>query len=92
MDRWAELKAEIAELRRRKDRESREARAELRRELNELRDQLRAGLRSWRAALREPELHKTLKTGGFMTRDSRVVERKKYGKRKARRSFQFSKR
>ncbi len=43
-------------------------------------------------SLREPELHKTLKSGGFMTRDSRVVERKKYGKRKARRSFQFSKR
>jgi small subunit ribosomal protein S9 len=36
--------------------------------------------------------HKTLRTGGFLTRDSRVVERKKYGKRKARRSFQFSKR
>lgn len=42
--------------------------------------------------LREPELRKTLKSGGFLTRDSRVVERKKYGKRKARRSFQFSKR
>ena len=40
----------------------------------------------------EPDLHKTLKTGGFLTRDARVVERKKYGRRKARRSFQFSKR
>ena len=43
-------------------------------------------------SLYEPELRKTLKAGGFLTRDSRVVERKKYGKRKARRSFQFSKR
>lgn len=40
----------------------------------------------------EPELRSVLKRGGFLTRDSRVVERKKYGKRKARRSFQFSKR
>jgi small subunit ribosomal protein S9 len=40
----------------------------------------------------EPDLRPTLKTQGFLTRDSRVVERKKYGKRKARRSFQFSKR
>ena len=40
----------------------------------------------------EPSLRKTLKTKGFLTRDSRVVERKKYGKAKARRSFQFSKR
>lgn len=40
----------------------------------------------------EPELRSTLKRGGFLTRDSRVVERKKYGKAKARRSFQFSKR
>jgi small subunit ribosomal protein S9 len=40
----------------------------------------------------EPELRKVLKTGGFLTRDARVVERKKYGRRKARRSFQFSKR
>jgi small subunit ribosomal protein S9 len=40
----------------------------------------------------EPALRPVLKTGGFLTRDSRVVERKKYGKRKARRSFQFSKR
>jgi small subunit ribosomal protein S9 len=40
----------------------------------------------------EPELRPILKTGGFLTRDSRTVERKKYGKRKARRSFQFSKR
>lgn len=40
----------------------------------------------------EPDLRSVLKSGGFLTRDSRVVERKKYGKRKARRSFQFSKR
>jgi small subunit ribosomal protein S9 len=40
----------------------------------------------------EPELRGALKKGGFMTRDSRVVERKKYGRKKARRSFQFSKR
>jgi small subunit ribosomal protein S9 len=40
----------------------------------------------------EPELRTTLKRGGFLTRDSRVVERKKYGRAKARRSFQFSKR
>jgi small subunit ribosomal protein S9 len=40
----------------------------------------------------EPELRSPLKKGGFLTRDSRVVERKKYGKAKARRSFQFSKR
>ena len=40
----------------------------------------------------EPSLRAALKTAGFLTRDSRVVERKKYGKRKARRSFQFSKR
>jgi small subunit ribosomal protein S9 len=40
----------------------------------------------------EPDLRKPLKTGGFLTRDARVVERKKYGRRKARRSFQFSKR
>lgn len=40
----------------------------------------------------EPELRPTLKKGSFLTRDSRIVERKKYGKRKARRSFQFSKR
>jgi small subunit ribosomal protein S9 len=40
----------------------------------------------------EPELRAPLKREGFLTRDSRVVERKKYGKRKARRSFQFSKR
>ena len=40
----------------------------------------------------EPGLRPVLKQGGFLTRDSRVVERKKYGKRKARRSFQFSKR
>ena len=40
----------------------------------------------------EPGLRPVLKAGGFLTRDSRVVERKKYGKAKARRSFQFSKR
>lgn len=40
----------------------------------------------------EPELRPPLKRGGFLTRDSRVVERKKYGRKKARRSFQFSKR
>ncbi|WP_417481711.1 30S ribosomal protein S9 [Maricaulis sp.] len=40
----------------------------------------------------EPGLRGVLKAGGFMTRDSRVVERKKYGRAKARRSFQFSKR
>jgi small subunit ribosomal protein S9 len=40
----------------------------------------------------EPGLRTVLKKGGFLTRDSRVVERKKYGKAKARRSFQFSKR
>jgi small subunit ribosomal protein S9 len=40
----------------------------------------------------EPELRAVLKKGGFLTRDSRIVERKKYGKAKARRSFQFSKR
>ncbi len=40
----------------------------------------------------EPELRPVLKKGGFLTRDPRVVERKKYGKAKARRSFQFSKR
>ena len=40
----------------------------------------------------EPDLKQTLKKAKFTTRDSRVVERKKYGHRKARRSFQFSKR
>ncbi len=40
----------------------------------------------------EPELRSSLKKVGFLTRDSRVVERKKYGRMKARRSFQFSKR
>ncbi len=40
----------------------------------------------------EPELRSVLKPGGFLTRDSRTVERKKYGRAKARRSFQFSKR
>ena len=42
--------------------------------------------------LYEPSLRAALKAAGFLTRDSRVVERKKYGKAKARRSFQFSKR
>jgi small subunit ribosomal protein S9 len=42
--------------------------------------------------LYEPNLRPALKAEGFLTRDSRVVERKKYGKAKARRSFQFSKR
>ena len=40
----------------------------------------------------EPSLRGTLKAAGFLTRDSRVVERKKYGRAKARKSFQFSKR
>jgi small subunit ribosomal protein S9 len=40
----------------------------------------------------EPGLRSVLKAGGFLTRDPRVVERKKYGRPKARRSFQFSKR
>ena len=40
----------------------------------------------------EPELRTTVKAAGFLTRDPRVVERKKYGRAKARRSFQFSKR
>jgi small subunit ribosomal protein S9 len=40
----------------------------------------------------EPELRGPLKKEGFLTRDARVVERKKYGRKKARRSFQFSKR
>ena len=40
----------------------------------------------------DPALRSALKAAGFLTRDSRVVERKKFGKRKARRSFQFSKR
>ena len=43
-------------------------------------------------SLYEPTLRPLLKNAGFITRDSRVVERKKYGKPKARRSFQFSKR
>lgn len=42
--------------------------------------------------LHDPSLRGALKKGGYLTRDSRVVERKKYGKPKARRSFQFSKR
>ena len=40
----------------------------------------------------EPDLRPSLKREGFLTRDARVVERKKYGRKKARRSFQFSKR
>jgi small subunit ribosomal protein S9 len=40
----------------------------------------------------DPELRRILKAAGFLTRDPRVVERKKYGRAKARRSFQFSKR
>jgi small subunit ribosomal protein S9 len=40
----------------------------------------------------EPDLRPLLKKGGYLTRDSRAVERKKYGRAKARRSFQFSKR
>ena len=43
-------------------------------------------------SLFEPELRTTLKSAGLLTRDSRTVERKKYGKAKARKSFQFSKR
>ena len=43
-------------------------------------------------SLYDPSLRPALKAAGFLTRDSRVVERKKYGRRKARRSFQFSKR
>jgi small subunit ribosomal protein S9 len=42
--------------------------------------------------LAEPALEEVLRGGGFLTRDSRMVERKKYGQRKARRRFQFSKR
>jgi small subunit ribosomal protein S9 len=42
--------------------------------------------------LYDPALRSPLKAAGFLTRDSRVVERKKYGRKKARRSFQFSKR
>ncbi len=52
---------------------------------------LRHGL-SKALTLQEPELRAVLKKLGFLTRDSRTVERKKYGKAKARRSFQFSKR
>ena len=47
---------------------------------------------SFSAGHHEPDLRPVLKGGGFLTRDARVVERKKYGKAKARRSFQFSKR
>jgi small subunit ribosomal protein S9 len=52
---------------------------------------LRHGL-SKALTLYEPDLRGVLKKAGFLTRDSRVVERKKYGRKKARRSFQFSKR
>ena len=52
---------------------------------------LRHGI-SWALTFYEPSLRGVLKKGGFLTRDSRTVERKKYGKPKARRSFQFSKR
>lgn len=52
---------------------------------------LRHGL-SQALTLQEPDLRPALKKAGFLTRDSRVVERKKYGRAKARRSFQFSKR
>jgi small subunit ribosomal protein S9 len=52
---------------------------------------LRHGI-SWALSRFEPNLRGALKSGGFLTRDPRVVERKKYGRRKARRSFQFSKR
>ena len=47
---------------------------------------------SWRHGRTAEWLHNTLKKAGFITRDSRVKERKKYGKAAARRSFQFSKR
>jgi small subunit ribosomal protein S9 len=52
---------------------------------------LRHGI-SQALTLFEPDLRPALKKGGFLTRDSRVVERKKYGRAKARKSFQFSKR
>ena len=42
--------------------------------------------------VKNPALHPRLSEGGYLTRDSRMVERKKYGHKKARRSFQFSKR
>jgi small subunit ribosomal protein S9 len=41
---------------------------------------------------RDPELHHPLSVGNYLTRDGRMVERKKYGRKKARKSFQFSKR
>lgn len=54
-------------------------------------DSIRLGLS--RALIeKEPELRPVLKKAGFLTRDPRMVERKKFGKRKARRSAQFSKR
>ena len=54
----------------------------------------RAAARHFQGAdrLSNPDLRPVLKQGGFLTRDPRVVERKKYGRPKARRSFQFSKR
>lgn len=54
-------------------------------------DALRLGI-SRALVLSNPELRTTLKKGGFLTRDSRVVERKKYGLRKARRAPQYTKR
>ena len=53
---------------------------------------VRHGISKALTLLRARRCGSVLKKGGFLTRDSRVVERKKYGKRKARRSFQFSKR
>ena len=52
---------------------------------------VRHGL-SWALSLFEPDLRKPLKAAGLLTRDSRVVERKRYGRAKARKSFQFYKR
>ena len=56
------------------------------------RDALRPDERRLSQIDHEPSLRAALKPGGFLTRDPRAVERKKYGKPKARRSFQFSKR
>ena len=61
------------------------------REGNRVRKRTLANLTDWPKEKVEA-LRAVLKKGGFLTRDSRVVERKKYGKAKARRSFQFSKR
>ena len=57
-----------------------------------LRSEMEAAGISRALAYYEPDLRSILKVAGFLTRDSRAVERKKYGKAKARRSFQFSKR